>query len=104
MSLYAWSQDLPIDADFYAAVVQRMGSAKMPGLVVHVAIEQPDGTMRYVDVWESEQACDDAFAAVIHPAVQPLLVERGVDVPGEPPRLPLNVVDVRFADGSSIRM
>jgi hypothetical protein len=103
MSLYAWNQDLPIDADFYAAVVERMGTAKMPGLVVHVAIEQPNGTMRYLDVWESEQACDDAFESVIHPVVHPLLADRGVDGPGEPPRVPLRVVDVRFADGSSVR-
>ncbi len=103
MSLYAWSQDLPIDADFYAAVAERMGTAKMPGLVVHVAIEQSDGTMRYLDVWESEQACDDAFESVIHPVVHPLLVDRGVHVQGEPPRVPVRVVDVRFADGSSVR-
>ena len=34
--------------------------------------------MRYIDVWESQEACDAAFAAVIHPAVHPVLMERGI--------------------------
>jgi hypothetical protein len=103
MSLYAWSQDVPIDAGIYNEIVERMGTAKMPGLVVHVAIEQPGGTLRYIDVWESEQACDAAFEAVVHPAVFPVLAERGIVPDGEPPRTPLRVLDVQFADGSSVR-
>ncbi len=102
MSLYAWTQDLPIDADTYREIVARVGDAQMPGNLVHLAVELPDGKMRYIDVWESEQACDAAFAAVIHPAVHPVLMARGVVVGGEPPRVPLNVIDVRYADGSSV--
>jgi hypothetical protein len=103
MSLFAWSQDVPIDADAYADVIARMGDAKMPGLIAHVVIEQPDRTLRYIDVWESERACDEAFEAVVHPAVHPVLMARGVRVNGEPPRTPLKVIDVRFGDGSSVR-
>jgi hypothetical protein len=102
MSLFAWSQDVPIDADAYADVLARMGEAKMPGLVAHLAIELADG-LRYIDVWESEAACDAAFEAVIHPAVHQVISARGLVVDGEPPRTPLNVIDVRFADGSSVR-
>ena len=100
MSLFAWSQDVPIGTAAYAEINGRMDGATMPGLVVHIAVEQPDGTLRYIDVWESEQACDAAFDSVIHPAVHPVLQERRVTVQGEPPRTPLRVVDVRFADGS----
>lgn len=103
MSLYAWSQDLPIDAAAYFEITDRLGEAKMSGCLVHLAIELPDGKMRYIDVWESEEACDAAFAAVIHPAVHPVLMAREVVTNGEPPRVPLNVIDVRYADGTSVR-
>ena len=97
MSLYAWTQDLPIDADTYREIATRINDAEMPGLVVHIAVEQPDGTMHYIDVWESEQASDAAFAAVVHPAVYPVLMSRQVVVEGEPARVPLNVIDVRYS-------
>lgn len=103
MSLYAWTQDLPIDAGAYTEITDRIGDAEMPGAIVHIAIELPDGKLRYVDVWESEEACDAAFAAVIHPAVHPVLMSRNIVVDGEPPRIPLNVIDVRFADGTSVQ-
>jgi hypothetical protein len=103
MSLYAWTQDLPIDAGAYAAITARMGEAKMPGLVAHIAIEKDDGTLRYIDVWESKEQHDAAFENVVHPAVHPVLQERRIQVRGEPPRTPINVIDVRFADGSSAR-
>jgi hypothetical protein len=103
MSLFAWSQDVPIDSAVYVDITARMGEAKMPGLLVHLAIEQTDGTLRYIDVWESEQACDAAFEAVVHPAVHPVIMARGIQVQGEPPRTPLNVIDVRYADGTSVR-
>lgn len=101
MSVYAWSQDVPIDTDAYAAITKRMDGAAMPGLIVHIALEQADGTLRYLDVWESEQACDAAFESVIHPAVHSVLKEREVHVQAEPPLTPLRVVEVRFADGTS---
>lgn len=103
MALYAWKQDLPIDADTYAAITARMGRSTMPGLITHVAIEKSDGLMQYLDVWESQRAHDAAMAQVVHPAVRPVLLERGIQVAGEPPRIPITVRDVRFADGSSIR-
>jgi hypothetical protein len=99
MGLYAWTQDVPIDAAAYADITARMGDAPMPGLVVHLALERPDGRLRYVDVWESEEACDAAFEAVVHPAVHPVLAARGIHVAGEPPREPLRLVEVRLADG-----
>ena len=103
MSFYAWTQDLPIDAAAYAGITARMGDAKMPGLIVHVAMETAEGRMRYLDVWESEESHDAAFADVVHPAVGPVLAERGIHVQGEPPRTPVKVLDVRFADGTSAR-
>lgn len=98
MAFYAWTQDVPIDRDAYADITARMGDAPMPGLVVHLALEQPDGHLRYLDVWESQEACDAAFESVVHPAVHPVLAERGIRPAGEPPRVPVGVVEVRFPE------
>jgi hypothetical protein len=65
-------------------------------------MQRPDGSVHYLDVWESEEACDKAFEAVIHPVVHPLLGEFDVQVAGEPPRDPVTVLEVRFADGTSV--
>ena len=100
--MFAWSQNVPINQAAYLDVTARMGEAKMPGLLVHLAIEEADGTLRYIDVWESEQACNEAFETVIHPAVHGMLTDRGIHVAGEPPRTPLTVIEVRYADGSTI--
>ena len=100
--MFAWSQNVPINQAAYLDVTARMGEAKMAGLLVHLAIEEPDGTLRYIDVWESEQACNEAFETVIHPAVHGMLTDRGIHVAGEPPRTPLTVIEVRYADGSTI--
>lgn len=74
-AFYAWTQDVPIDAAAYRDIAARMGTTPMPGLVVHVALERDDGSVHYLDVWES-------------PA-------------GEPPRTPVDVLEVRFTDGTS---
>jgi hypothetical protein len=100
MKLYAWTQDVPIDRDAYADIAKRMGDASMPGLLVHLAMEQADGHLQYLDVWESEAECDAAFEAVVHPAVGPVLAERGIRVAGEPPRNPVRLLEVRLASSS----
>jgi hypothetical protein len=97
---FAWTQDVPITAEMYDEVTAGIGP--MPGLVVHVALQTEAG-LRYLDVWESEDACDKAFETVVHPAVHPVLRKHGVSPPGEPPRTPITVLEVRFADGSSVR-
>ena len=98
MALYAWKQDVPIDTDAYADITARMDGATMPGLVVHLALEAEDGHLQYLDVWESKEACDAATEAVVHPAVGPVLRARDIRVPVEPPRVPVRLVEVRFAD------
>ena len=104
MSLYAWTQDVPINAVTYGEILARMDYAKLPGQLIHLALEQPDGTLRYIDVWESEEACDAAFEKYIHPAVHPVLMERGIRVEGgEPPRTELKVVDWSTASNSMRR-
>jgi hypothetical protein len=100
MSLYAWTQDVPIDADANAQILARMDYVKLPGCLVHLALEKPGGTLRYIDIWESKEACDAAFEKYIHPAVHPVLMERGIHVQGEPPRTDLKVIDWSTATNS----
>ncbi|MFW0784751.1 hypothetical protein AAFP35_09530 [Gordonia sp. CPCC 206044] len=103
MGFFAWTQNVPITAEIYDEISTRMGDSPMPGLVVHLAIENPDKTLTYLDVWESEERCAEAVDRVVHPAVRPVLAAHGIHPPGEPPRHPATVLDVRFADGTSQR-
>ena len=52
---YAFNRDVPIDAAFYARIVEQLGPEPPEGLVIHLAIVRPEGGLRYLDVWESEQ-------------------------------------------------
>ena len=67
--MYAYRQDVPIDRATYEKIAARLNKGRMEGLIVHLAIERPDGGLQYVDVWESEEACSRAFEELIHPAV-----------------------------------
>ncbi|MYR05864.1 hypothetical protein GTV32_05840 [Gordonia sp. SID5947] len=104
MSFYAWTQNVPITAEIYGEIADRMGATPMPGLIVHVAVENEDKTVSYLDVWESEASCEAALETVVHPAVHPVLAARGIHPPGEPPRTPATVLEVRFGDGNHRRL
>ena len=49
---YAFTQDVPIDAVVYQKVLDRLGDDPPKGMISHVAIERPEGGLRYIDVWE----------------------------------------------------
>ncbi|MGC4963821.1 hypothetical protein [Gordonia sp. DT101] len=99
MSFFAWTQNVPITPEIYGEIADRMGATPMPGLVVHIAIQNDDKTVSYLDVWESEESCDKALEKVVHPAVHPVLAAHGIHPPGEPPRTPTTVLEVRFGEG-----
>ena len=92
---YAFTQDVPIDAAFYGRVMEGLGDEPPKGLVVHLAVERPEGGLRYIDVWESEEDCDRFAEERLHPVVHPLLAGVfGSDLPPEPERAPLHVLHV----------
>lgn len=95
--VYAWTQDIPIDSDFYRRITDRLGDEPMDGLLMHLAVRNPEGGLRYIDVWESKEQCDRAFDQRIHPAVAAAFAEAtGAPRPaGEPTRNLLDVVEVR---------
>jgi hypothetical protein len=92
---YAFTQDVPADAAMYARIKEGLGPEPAPGLIVHLAIELPAGGLRYIDVWESEADCERFTEERLHPVVHGILREIfGDDLPPEPERTPLSVIDV----------
>jgi hypothetical protein len=92
---YVFTQDVPIDAAFYARIRAGLGDEPPKGLITHVALERPEGGLRYVDVWESEEACAAFTEERLHPVVHGMLSEIfGDQLPPEPERIAWPVVDV----------
>ena len=92
---YAFTQDVPIDAAFYGRIKDGLGPEPPKGLIVHLAIERPEGGLRYLDVWESKDDWDRFVDDRLHPVVHGLLSEIfGDELPPEPEQTPLSVVDV----------
>jgi hypothetical protein len=92
--MYAWQQDVPIDAAVYSRIRERLGSPAPDGLIVHLALEREDGTLRYFDIWRSREDCDRFTEERLHPAVGPVLMEAGIHPDREPPRDDIHVVEV----------
>jgi hypothetical protein len=67
--IYAYTQDVPIGEGQYKRIIENLGPEPLPGQLLHLCVREPDGRLRYIDVWESEQACSQAFEDRIHPAV-----------------------------------
>jgi hypothetical protein len=67
--MYAMIQDVPIGEDVYRRIIDNLGPEPLAGQLLHLCVRRPDGGLRYIDVWESEQAVARAFEERIHPAV-----------------------------------
>ncbi len=94
--MYAFTQDVPIDEAFYRKITDGFGDEPMAGSVLHLCVRLPAGGLRYIDVWESEEACTKAFEDRIHPAVDAAF---GGSRPGIEPTF--EVLDVIDASGSA---
>jgi len=93
--VYAFTQDVPIDSAFYRRITDGLGDTAPTGLLVHLAIERPEGGLRYIDIWETEEDCDRFGEERLHPVVHALLAEVfGEQFPPEPARVPLPVVHI----------
>jgi len=67
--VYAFIQDVPIGEDMYRRMIDGLGPEPLAGQLLHLCVRQGDGRLRYIDVWESEQACARAFEDRIHTSV-----------------------------------
>lgn len=93
--VYAYIQDVPIGEELYRQIIDKIGPEPIPGSLLHLCVRQPDGQLRYIDVWESEQACTRAFEERIHPAVDAAF---GGSRPASEPELHhLDVIDASGA-------
>jgi hypothetical protein len=93
--VYAYIQDVPIGEELYRKIIDHLGTESVAGNLLHLCVRQPEGRLRYIDVWESEQACTQAFEQRIHPAVDAAF--GGNRPSGEPE---VHHLDVLHASGS----
>jgi hypothetical protein len=91
--MYAFTQDLPITAEIWFRLKEGIGPEPIRGLLLHVVTRQGGG-LRYIDVWESKEACDRFLDERVHPVLQAAFAGPGGQIPPEPPRDELDVVDV----------
>jgi hypothetical protein len=91
--MYAYTQDVPIGPEVYARIIDELGPEPLSGSLLHLCVRRPEGGLRYIDVWESREACARAFEDRIHPAVDRAF--GGARPAGEPEVRPLEVVDLR---------
>jgi hypothetical protein len=92
--MYAFTQDLPITTDVYARIMEGVGTAPPAGCIVH-AVARIDGGLRYIDIWESRQACDRFLQERVHPILQAAFSAAGATLPPEPDRDEMELIDVR---------
>jgi hypothetical protein len=67
--VYAYIQDVPVGEQQYRAIMEEIGPEPVAGTLLHLCVRESGGRLRYIDVWESEEACARAFEERIHPAV-----------------------------------
>ena len=92
---YAFTEDVPIDAAFYKRLRDGIGDELPKGLITHLVVERPEGGLRYIDVWESEEAWNQFEMERVHPVVHELLSEIfGDHLPPDPKRTRMSVVHV----------
>lgn len=96
--VYAYVQDVPIGEDLYRRIIDQIGPEPVPGSLLHLCIRRPGGGLQYIDVWESEAACSQAFDDRIHPAVDAAF---GGHRPGTEPTV--QHLDVLHADGALLQ-
>lgn len=91
--VYAYLQDVPIDEQLYGQIIDELGPEPLAGSLLHLCVRRPDGGLRYLDVWTSEEDCERAFDERIHPAVDRAF--GGQRPAGEPVVQRLDVIGAR---------
>jgi hypothetical protein len=91
--VYAYTQDVPIGEELYRRILDELGPEPLEGSLLHLCVRTPEGGLRYIEVWESEELCAKAFDERVHPAVDRAF--GGSRPPGEPTVMHLEVVEGR---------
>lgn len=74
---YGFIQDVPANAEIYRMIKDKLGATPPPGLIAHVVMPR-EGGLRYVDVWETEQAWTRFRDDHVEPAVSQVLAGFGI--------------------------
>jgi hypothetical protein len=74
---YGFIQDVPANAEIYGMIKGKLGDEPPPGMIAHLAIAH-DGGLRYIDVWETEQAWDTFRNERLEPVVAEVLAGFGI--------------------------
>jgi hypothetical protein len=91
--MYGFTQDVPITPEIYARIREGLGSETPEGLIFHL-VTKHDGCLRYTDVWESREHCERFLDERVHPILERAFTSQGGQMPPEPPRDDVDVVDV----------
>ena len=75
---YAFTQDVPADARMWDEIKAEIEGQSPPGLIVHLVQTRPEGGLRYVDVWDDEEAWEAFRLGVVEPAVDRVLSRHGL--------------------------
>ncbi len=74
---YAFIQDVPANPEIYRLILERLGDTPPPGLISHVVVVR-EGGLRYIDVWQTEEAWDTFRDEQVEPAVEAVLAGFGI--------------------------
>jgi hypothetical protein len=74
---YAFTLDVPANDELYAEIRAELPTTPPPGLVLHLVVPREIG-LRYIDVWETKEAWEDARDTVLEPAAERVLHRHGL--------------------------
>ena len=80
----AFTQDVPIGWPVYEQIRRELGEVAPPGLIAHLVIDTGKG-LRYLDVWESKEQCQEFLSGRIHPILGRIMARAGVPRPEREP-------------------
>jgi hypothetical protein len=81
--------------------MEGVGPEPIAGWVMH-AVVRIDGGLRYIDIWESREACDRFLEDRVHPILRAAFNSAGATRPREPMRAEMDLVDVRGSARESL--
>jgi hypothetical protein len=94
--MYGFTQDLPITAATWFTLKEAIGTDPVEGLLVHAVVREGSG-LRYIDLWESREACDRFLDERVHPVLGGVFAASGGELPAEPDRHEFDVVDLAIS-------
>lgn len=71
--VYANTVDVDVPDETYHRITDGIGPEPVEGQLMHLCVRRPEGGLRYVQVWESEEACRHGFEERVLPVVRSVL-------------------------------